>query len=192
MKICFATNNENKLKEIQAIVGDNYQIVSLKDLGCTEELPETHETLEENSLEKATYIYSHYKIPCFADDTGLIVETLNGEPGVYSARYAGEPSDSEKNMEKLLDAMKNFENRKAKFKTVITFIDSDGKNIQFTGEVEGNITNEKSGQKGFGYDPIFCPEGSDITFSEMELSEKNKLSHRARAVKKLTQHLNSL
>jgi XTP/dITP diphosphohydrolase len=192
MKICFATNNNHKLTELQAIIGNDFELVSLKDIGCTEELEETSDTLEGNSFQKANYVFQKYKIACFADDTGLLVESLNGAPGVYSARYAGEPSDAEKNMKKLLEELKNFENRSAKFKTVITFINQEGSVKAFEGEVSGEITKNKSGKDGFGYDPIFKPENYDITFSEMNMSEKNTISHRGRAVKKLTEYLKSL
>ena len=192
MKICFATNNNHKLTELQAIIGNDFELVSLKDIGCTEELEETSDTLEGNSFQKANYVFQKYKIACFADDTGLLVESLNGAPGVYSARYAGEPSDAEKNMEKLLEELKNFENRSAKFKTVITFINQEGNVNVFEGEVSGEITKNKSGKDGFGYDLIFKPENYNITFSEMSMSEKNTISHRARAVKKLTQYLKSI
>ena len=188
MKICFATNNENKLKEIRKAVGDKHEILSLKDIGCSEELPETGDTLEENSLEKASFVATKYKVNCFADDTGLLVTALNDAPGVYSARYAGEPSNSENNMNKLLLELKNKTDRGAKFRTVITLIIAD-KQCQFDGEVYGEITKTKSGKDGFGYDPIFEPKGYDITFSEMNMEEKNKISHRGIAVRKLIEHL---
>ena len=191
MKICFATNNKNKLKEIRSSVGNSHEILSLEDIGCTEELPETQNTLEGNSLQKAKHIANKYKVACFADDTGLLIESLNGNPGVYSARYAGEPSDSEKNMDKVLLELESKENRKAKFQTVITLI-IDGNETQFHGEVLGTIRKERSGEDGFGYDPIFEPIGYDITFSEMEMTQKNEISHRGIAVKKLIKHLNTL
>ncbi len=189
MKICFATNNQNKLKEIISLVGNEHEIVSLSDIACFEELPETCDTLEGNSLQKANFIFEKYKIACFADDTGLLVEALDGAPGVYSARYAGLPSDPEKNMNKLLLALENTENRNAMFKTVITLITETGDQLYFDGEVAGEITYSRSGADGFGYDPIFKPKGYEITFSEMDMSIKNKISHRGLAVKKLIQYL---
>ncbi len=190
MKICFATNNPNKLKEIKNKLGKAYEIISLSDLGHTDELPETHDTLEENSLEKAQFIYDKYKVNCFADDTGLLVEALNGEPGVKSARYAGPAKNSEDNMNLLLQKLEGFSNRKAKFITVISLI-VEGKIHQFTGEIEGVIAQQKSGNQGFGYDPIFIPEGWQKTFAELDLEEKNKISHRARAVSRLVDFLKS-
>jgi XTP/dITP diphosphohydrolase len=188
MKICFATNNENKLKEIRKSVGNKHEILSLKDTGCFEELPETCDTLEGNSLQKAAFVSNKYKVNCFADDTGLIVKSLNNAPGVYSARYAGEPSNSENNMNKVLDELEGVDDRSAKFRTVITLILED-KETQFDGEVLGEITSSKSGQDGFGYDPIFKPIRYDITFSEMNMEEKNKISHRGIAVRKLIEYL---
>jgi XTP/dITP diphosphohydrolase len=184
MKICFATNNQNKIKEISSMIGDKHQIASLKDIGCLEELAETQDTIEGNSAQKATYVFDKYQIPCFADDTGLLVDELNGEPGVYSARYAGLPSNSEKNIDKLLSEMIFINNRAAHFKTVITFIDEKGVKNTFEGIIEGEISKIKSGKEGFGYDPIFVPKGHEKTFSEMTLEEKNKISHRAIATKK--------
>lgn len=191
MKICFATNNKNKLNEIRAAVGDKHEILSLEDIGCREELPETSDTLEGNSIQKADFIASKYKVNCFADDTGLLVATLNDAPGVYSARYAGEACNSEDNMNKLLTELKNKTDRTAKFRTVITLI-IDEQKTQFDGEAHGVITESKSGQEGFGYDPIFLPKGYNTTFSEMTMEEKNKISHRGIAVQKLIEHLNTL
>lgn len=191
MKICFATNNPNKLLEIRSAIGDAHEIVSLAAIGCDQELPENQTTLEGNSLEKAQYVFDQYGIPCFADDTGLEIDALKGAPGVYSARYAGEPSDSLKNMDKVLTNLAHTTNRKARFRTVITFI-SGLETTQFEGDVKGTIREEKSGQGGFGYDPIFQPEGYTVTFSEMEMSEKNKISHRGLAVQKFIQHLKSI
>ncbi len=189
MRICFATNNVNKLIEIKSKLGEAYDIISLSDLGHSEELSETHDTLEGNSLEKAQFIYEKYKVNCFADDTGLLVEALNGEPGVNSARYAGSGRSSEDNMQLLLEKLKGQSNRKAKFVTVVTLM-LDGKAHQFTGEVKGVITTERSGANGFGYDPIFIPDGWHSTFAEITLEEKNKISHRSRAVEKLVDFLN--
>lgn len=188
MRICFATNNVNKLVEIKRKLGEAYKIISLSDLGHAEDLSETHNTLEGNSLEKAQFIYQKYKVNCFADDTGLLVDALDGEPGVNSARYAGPARSSEDNMRLLLEKLKGESNRKAKFVTVVTLM-LDGKAHQFTGEVEGSITTERSGTQGFGYDPIFMPAGWRITFAESTLDEKNKISHRSLAVGKLVDFL---
>jgi len=188
MKICFATNNQNKLKEIKAAVED-VEIVGLSAIGCTEELPENQTTLEGNSLEKASYVFENYKTNCFADDTGLEVDFLSGAPGVYSARYAGSHGDSEANMQLLLDNLKGEDNRNAQFKTVITLM-LEGQKHQFTGIAKGTITTEKSGIDGFGYDPIFIQEGYNITFAEMSMEEKNTISHRGKAVRKLISFLN--
>jgi XTP/dITP diphosphohydrolase len=190
MTICFATNNENKLAEIKNRLGKAYDIISLSHLEHTGELPETHDTLEGNSLEKAQFVYEKYKINCFADDTGLLVEALNGEPGVRSARYAGESKNSEDNMDLLLQKLKNTKNRKARFVTVISLI-LNGDVHQFTGEVSGSITEKKTGEKGFGYDPIFMPDGWQKTFAELDLEQKNKISHRGRAVARLVEFLKS-
>ena len=190
MKICFATKNKNKLVEIKNKLGKAYDIISLSDLQHVEELPETHETLEENSLEKAWFIHEKYGINCFADDTGLLVESLNGEPGVNSARYAGPQKESNDNIELLLQKMEGVKNRNAKFVTVITLI-LDGKAQQFHGEVMGSITERCFGASGFGYDPVFIPEGWQKTFAEVDLSEKNKISHRAIAIEKLVDFLKS-
>lgn len=184
MKICFATNNKNKLDEISQILGDQFELVSLEEIGCTEELEETQETLEGNSLQKAAYVFKHYGIPVFADDTGLEINALNGEPGVYSARYAGPERDSSMNMTKVLEGLKTANDRSAKFRTVITYIEN-GEPIQFEGIVEGDITKEVSGEGGFGYDPIFQPKGYDKTFGELSSEIKNTISHRKRAFDKL-------
>lgn len=189
MRICFATNNKNKLIEIKKKLGEAYDIISLFDLGHTEELSETHDTLEGNSLEKALFVHKKYQINCFADDTGLLVDALDGEPGVNSARYAGLGKSSEDNMNLLLEKLKGHANRKAKFNTIVTLM-INGKAHQFTGEVEGVITNERSGVNGFGYDPIFIPNGWKETFAELDLEEKNKISHRSKAVEKLVNFLN--
>lgn len=186
-----ATNNAHKLKEIIHIIGDNFVIHSLADINCQEEIPETADTLEGNALQKARYIHSHYGLDCFADDTGLEVEALNNAPGVYSARYAGPGHDSETNMNKLLHELQGKQNRKARFRTVIALI-MDGKEYLFEGIINGNITQEKKGDSGFGYDPIFQPDGYEQTFAELGDDIKNKISHRALAVHKLAEFLSSL
>jgi XTP/dITP diphosphohydrolase len=191
MKLVFATNNQHKLKELQAILGNHFELLSLKDIGCFEEIPEEQPTLEGNARQKAEFIYEKYGYSCFADDTGLEIESLNGEPGVYSARYAGEAKDPEANMDKVLANLKNENNRKARFRTVISLI-LDGEEIQIEGIVEGEITREKQGDSGFGYDPIFLPAGYEKTFAEMCLDDKNQISHRARAVQKLVDYLKTL
>ena len=215
MKIVFATNNEHKLSEIRAILGDAFEVVSLADIGCHEDIPETGQTLEENALMKAEYIYDKYHLSCFADDTGLEVEALNGAPGVYSARYASMENlsnqntqsspishDSEANMARLLRELANNNNRKARFRTVIALIEK--KDVcpcgctsvklvhKFEGIVNGEITREKSGAEGFGYDPIFRPDGYDKTFAELGADIKNQISHRARATQKLAEYLKTL
>ncbi len=185
---CFATNNQHKLEEIKALLGPLFQLKSLAEIGCFEELVETQNTIEGNSLQKARYVFERYAISCFADDTGLEVEALNGEPGVYSARYAGEHKNSNNNIQLLLANLKGIENRKAQFRSVITLIEPDGVHT-FEGIVGGVIVSEGRGEKGFGYDPIFQPVGYDRTFAEMTLEEKNMFSHRAIAVKKLINFL---
>ena len=188
-KLVFATNNAHKLEEIRAILGSTYDILSLKDIGCEADIPETAPTLEGNAHLKATYIYEHYGMDCFADDTGLEVEALDGAPGVYSARYGGNGGhDSEANMNLLLENLKEKTNRKAQFRTVISFIEQ-GKEHFFEGIVNGIITTDKRGESGFGYDPIFQPEGCTETFAELGADVKNSISHRARAVKKLCAYL---
>jgi XTP/dITP diphosphohydrolase len=184
MQLVFASNNKNKIKEIQQILPTSITILSLEDIGCSEEIPETSNTIEGNAILKANYVTQKYGYDCFADDTGLEVETLNGEPGVYSARYAGEQCDSENNMIKLLNALSGKTNRKAGFKTVIA-LNKEGKQHLFTGVAPGKITLEKSGNQGFGYDPIFQPEGYQETFAEMDSALKNTISHRAIATKQL-------
>ncbi len=191
MEICFATNNAKKLAEIQAAIGEEILIRSLEDIDCIEELPETQETIEGNSLQKATYVHEHYKINCFADDTGLEVEALGGAPGVYSGRYAGEPRSDENNIDLLLKNLSPHRNRKARFKTVITLI-INGQVKTFTGIVEGQILKGRTGVGGFGYDPIFQPLGYDISFAQMSMSEKNKISHRGIAVQQLIKYLKGL
>ena len=191
MKIVFATNNKHKLEEIKDILGKDFEIVSLAEIGCHEDIPETGLTLEENARQKSTYIVEHYNHDCFADDTGLEVDALNGEPGVHSARYAeGTDHDSEANMRKLLSKMSNVKERTARFRTVISLI-INGVEHQFEGRVEGRIATEKHGTEGFGYDPIFIPEGYNKSFAELGEEVKNQISHRARAVKKLAEYLSS-
>ncbi|HKJ79284.1 MAG TPA: non-canonical purine NTP diphosphatase [Prolixibacteraceae bacterium] len=191
MKLVFATNNAHKLQELQAMLGETVQLLSLKDIGCFEEIPEEQPTLEGNARQKAMHVFKNYGYPCFADDTGLEIYALNNEPGVYSARYAGEEKSAEANTRKVLAKLAKIKNRKARFRTVISLI-IDGGEKQFEGIVEGEITKEKRGEGGFGYDPVFLPEGFEQTFGEMPLSEKNKISHRGRAVQKLVQHLKQL
>ena len=219
-KIVFATNNQHKLDEIRSILGPKFEIVSLAEIGCHEDIPETGQTLEENALQKAQYVYDHYGMSCFADDTGLEVDALNGAPGVFSARYAGgEGHDSEANMNKLLAELENNNNRRAQFRTVIALILKEEREVEsgerrqeigekivergekretkvgnlnpirFEGIVKGQITRQKSGKEGFGYDPIFQPDGYDQTFAELGMEIKNHISHRARAVKKLADYL---
>ncbi|PIQ20792.1 MAG: non-canonical purine NTP pyrophosphatase [Cytophagales bacterium CG18_big_fil_WC_8_21_14_2_50_42_9] len=188
MKLCFASNNEHKLTEIRQMVGDQYQIVSLQEIGCTEELPEEQTTLEGNSRQKAEYVWQHFGVNCFADDTGLEVFALNGEPGVYSARYAGPQRSNLDNMALLLQNLAGKPNRNAQFRTSITLI-LNGQEEQFDGIVTGKITEAPAGDKGFGYDPIFIPDGSDRTFAQMPAEEKNKISHRGRAVQQLAHFL---
>lgn len=188
-KLVFATNNAHKLDEIRAILGNKMEILSLNDINCHADIPETADTLEGNAALKAQYIYKNFGLDCFADDTGLEVEALNGAPGIYSARYAGgEGHDSEANMKKLLAEMEGKENRKARFRTAICLIE-DGKEHLFEGIVNGEIIQERRGGSGFGYDPVFVPEGYTETFAEMGNDEKNKISHRARAVAKLCDYL---
>lgn len=199
-RIVFATNNQHKLQEIRDILGSGYEVVSLKEIGCDVDIPETGNTLEENALQKAQYVYDHYHVSCFADDTGLEVEALDGAPGVHSARYAeGTDHDSEANMAKLLRELDGKENRQARFRTVICYIEKQDvclcgctsikKIHQFEGIVNGHIATEKHGTEGFGYDPIFVPEGYDQSFAELGEEIKNGISHRARAVAKLVEYL---
>jgi XTP/dITP diphosphohydrolase len=191
MKLVFATNNKHKLSELQSILGDSFELLSLDDIGCYEEIPEDQPTLEGNSRQKAFYIYDKVGLPCFADDTGLEIEALDGKPGVFSARYAGNDKDSNANMDKVLSQLEKINDRKARFRTVITLI-IDGKEILFEGVVEGEITREKRGEGGFGYDPVFVPYGYDKSFAEMKPDDKNRISHRGRAVKKLVRYLKSI
>ena len=188
-ELIFATNNLHKLTEIQALIGDNFILKSLQQIGCTEDIPETAPTLEGNALLKAQYIYDKFGENCFADDTGLEIEALDGRPGVFSARYATDGHDFEANIDKVLEELAELENRKARFRTVIALI-LDGRVHYFEGIVNGEIIAERKGIKGFGYDPVFLPDGYELTFAEMPLDEKNKISHRARAVNKLVDFLN--
>ncbi|UVP13474.1 non-canonical purine NTP diphosphatase [Bacteroides ovatus] len=190
-KLVFATNNAHKLEEVAAILGDQVELLSLNDISYQTDIPETAETLEGNALLKSSYIYKNYHLDCFADDTGLEVEALNGAPGVYSARYAGgEGHDAQANMLKLLHELDGKENRKAQFRTAISLI-LDGKEYLFEGVIKGEIIKEKRGDSGFGYDPVFMPEGYDRTFAELGNDIKNQISHRALAVQKLCEFLQS-
>lgn len=191
MKIVFASNNKNKVQEIQNQVPESIQIVTLEEIGCFEDIEETGITLEENAIIKANYVTEKYDLPCFADDTGLEIEALNGEPGVYSARYAGEEKNNEANMQKVLKNLNGVSNRKAQFKTVIA-LNINNEQYLFTGTVEGEIRNEQKGTNGFGYDPIFEPGHLGKTFAEMTLEDKNKMSHRGRAVEKLITFLSKI
>ena len=190
MQLLFCSSNVNKTKEIQHKVGVSIQIKNLLDLGFTGEIPENANTFEGNALLKAQFGFDKFGTACFSDDSGLEVEALNKEPGVYSARYAGEPKSDERNMEKLLLNLKVIQSRKACFKTVLIYIDAHGKKHIFEGSVDGIIINEKRGSHGFGYDPVFVPNGFDKTFAEMNMEEKSKLSHRARAIEKFIHFLN--
>ena len=190
MELLFCSSNEKKKIEIQQKVGRDYTILNLNDLGHTEDIPETADTFAGNALLKAEFGFQKYGKPCFSDDSGLEVEALNNAPGVYSARYAGEPRSDERNMDKLLQALEGVESRNACFKTVIAYINQDGEVSYFEGKIEGKITKEKRGDGGFGYDPIFIPNGFDKTFAELSLEEKGKISHRALAVEKFINHLN--
>ncbi len=187
-EICVASNNVHKLKEIKEILGESYRLLSLSDIGCLEEIPESQPTIEGNSLQKAQYIWDRFKISCLADDTGLLVDYLNGEPGVFSARYAGVQRSDEDNINLLLEKLKDQSLRTAHFKTVMTFID-EGNIYQFEGKVFGTIANAKTGQAGFGYDPVFLPVGNSVTFAEMGSDQKNAISHRGRALTKFAAFL---
>ena len=190
-KIVFATNNAHKLSEIRSILGDEYEILSLRDINCDVDIPETASTLEGNAEIKVRYIKEHFGYDCFADDTGLEVDALNGAPGVFSARYAGQEHDSLKNMDLLLKNMSDKTDRKARFRTVIALL-IDNQLTLMDGVVEGEITLQPQGDNGFGYDPIFSPEGFDVSFAQMDSSIKNKISHRARATEKLIEYLNQI
>ncbi|MDX5339462.1 MAG: non-canonical purine NTP diphosphatase [Cyclobacteriaceae bacterium] len=188
MKICFATNNLKKIEEVKAALGKDFEIVSLQAIGCREELPETGNTLDHNAFQKARYVKENYGVDCFADDSGLEVEALEGAPGVYSGRFAGEPRSDERNIDLLLSKMDGKQNRKARFRTVIALI-LDGKEYSFEGVAEGEILQSRVGNGGFGYDPVFKPKGFEKTFAELSLSEKNEISHRGKAVKALISFL---
>jgi XTP/dITP diphosphohydrolase len=191
MKLVFATNNLNKLREVQALVPQHIQLLSLKDIGCFEEIPETTGTIEGNAIQKAEYVTTNYGYDCFADDTGLEVDALNGDPGVDTAHYAGPQRNAKDNMDKLLSELKDKNSRQAQFKTVIALY-LNGKLETFTGICRGSITTVKQGTDGFGYDPVFKAEGYDLTFAEISLAEKNKIGHRGKAVLSLITFLNSL
>ncbi|HLP49579.1 MAG TPA: RdgB/HAM1 family non-canonical purine NTP pyrophosphatase [Chitinophagales bacterium] len=191
MKLIFATGNQHKLHEVRSIASPKLEIAGLKDIGFTGELPETHETIEENSLEKAEHLSRLYNTACFAEDTGLIIDALNGEPGVYSARYAGPNATFDDNVTKVLTKMEGQSNRKARFKTVITYY-SEGKYVQFEGVTEGEILTERRGGEGFGYDPIFKPDGSTKAYAEMSLEEKNSFSHRKKSFDLFANHLDKI
>lgn len=186
--LVFATNNKHKLEEVQALIGDKFQLKTLEEIGCLDDIPETGDTFSDNASQKSQYIWQRYNTDCFSDDSGLEVDALNGEPGVYSARYSGS-RDSEENLQLVMSKMKGISNRSARFTCVISII-IDGKEHLFEGSVEGEITISRSGSAGFGYDPIFKPQGYDVSFAEMSAEEKNKISHRARAVEKLVRFLN--
>lgn len=190
MKLCFATNNINKVGEAKVAIENEFEILTLQEIGFVEELPETKNSLEGNSAQKAEIVWNRTGIPCFADDTGLEVEALNGEPGVFSARYAGIACDSQKNIELLLENLKSVKNRKAQFRTVVSLILPDGR-YQFEGITKGVILNQLQGKNGFGYDPIFLPDGFSKSFAEMNIKEKAEISHRAIAIKKLVRFLKS-
>lgn len=191
MKLVFATNNKNKLVEISRLIHSDVQLLSLDDIGCTDEVPENQLTLEGNALEKASYIFEKIGVNCFADDTGLEVDALNGEPGVFSARYAGPEKSAEANITKLLQELSGKTNRNARFRTVIALI-LDGKEYLFEGIVNGRIIAQRQGTSGFGYDPVFVPDGYTETFAQMDLNLKNQISHRGMATRKLIDFLNTL
>ncbi|MBQ3121162.1 MAG: non-canonical purine NTP diphosphatase [Bacteroidaceae bacterium] len=191
MKLVFATNNKHKLEEMRAILGGKVELLSLTDIDCHDDIPETADTLEGNALIKARYIYDKYGCSCFADDTGLEVDALGGEPGVYSARYAGENNDSEANMRKLLQNLTGKSERSAQFRTVIALI-IEGEEFLFDGIVRGRISEERMGSAGFGYDPIFIPDGYEESFAQMAAEQKNAISHRSRAAAALNEYLNKL
>jgi XTP/dITP diphosphohydrolase len=191
MKLIFATQNQNKVNELKQLMPDFIELLSLKDIDCDDDIPETAPTLEGNAILKAHFVFENYNVNCFADDTGLEIEALNNEPGVFSARYAGPQKEAIDNMNLVLEKLENQTNRKARFRTVICLI-INGKQYLFEGIVKGEITLNKSGGKGFGYDPIFKPDGFNKTFAEMTIAEKNEISHRGIAVKKLIEFLKSL
>lgn len=187
-KLVFATNNAHKLEEVRAVLDNKIEIVSLNELGCYDDIPETADTLDGNALIKAEYVFNKFGMACIADDTGLEVEALNGEPGVYSARYGGEPHNAQKNMQKLLTNLKGIENRKARFRTVIVLKDAE-RELYFEGTIHGHISETPSGAAGFGYDPVFVPDGYNKSFAELGPELKNKISHRALAVEELIRFL---
>ncbi len=189
-KLVFATNNKHKMEEAKHILSSAIQLLSLQEIGCLAELPETHETLEENAVEKASFLYQHFKTNCFSDDTGLEVEALHGAPGVYSARFAGLGKTYQDNNSLLLEKMKNAANRKARFRTVVALL-LEGKQFLFEGIIHGSILEKPKGEQGFGYDPVFQPDGFPQSFAQMSLEEKNRISHRKIALKKLADFLNS-
>jgi len=191
MKLIFATNNQHKLKEIKALVNNGLEILNLSEIGCTDDIPETGTTIESNASQKSFFIFNKFGVNCFADDTGLEIEALNGSPGVFSARYAGEECCFEKNIDKVLKELEGVKNRKACFRTVISLI-INGKEKMFVGRVDGDILTERHGKSGFGYDPIFRPEGYDITFAEMTLELKNSISHRGKAIQELIEYLKTI
>jgi len=191
MELVFATNNQHKLRELQQILGQHFNLLSLNDIGCLEDIPEESPTIEENSMDKAVYVFEKYKKNCFADDTGLEVEALDGRPGVISARYAGDEKNMDNNIAKVLKELEHHENKSARFKTVISLI-LDGEKYQFEGIINGKIIKEKRGNGGFGYDPVFVPDGYNTTFAEMPADDKNKISHRGLAVQKLVEFLKSI
>ena len=190
--LVFATHNTHKLREVRAMLPDGLKLVGLTDLGRTDPLPETSDTLEGNALQKARYVKEHYGYDCFADDTGLEVDALHGAPGVYSARYAGEDCDSAANVRKLLAALDGVADRRARFRTVIAFVTDGGQEYLFEGEVGGHIATEEHGAGGFGYDPIFTPDGYDRTFAQLSADEKNAISHRGRAVRRFVDFLSKM
>ena len=191
MKLVFASNNKNKIAEIQQQVGSQFEIVSLEDIGCFVDIPETAETIEGNAILKANYVTENFGLPCFADDTGLEIVSLNNEPGVYSARYAGEQKNAEDNMNLVLQKLASKTNRKAQFKTIIA-LNINNQQYLFEGIVKGEITLKKSGNQGFGYDPVFQPEGFSTTFAQMTMEQKSVISHRGIAVQKLINFLSNL
>ena len=191
MKLVFATNNQHKLQEIQQLLGNSIELLNLNDIHCEDEIPENQETLEGNAAEKSFYIFNKYGLNCFADDTGLEIDAINGEPGVYSARYAGDEKNPENNIKLVLEKLSEIKNRKARFRTVISLV-IDGLETQFEGIVDGHILEARTGISGFGYDPIFQPDESNLSFAEMSMDEKNKISHRGRAVQKLVKYLTHL
>jgi XTP/dITP diphosphohydrolase len=190
-KLVFATNNKHKLIEIRQIVPDIFEVVGLEDIGCFTDIPETAETLEGNADIKADYVFTHFNLSCFADDTGLEVDALGGAPGVYSARYAGEDGNADKNIDKLLQELSSYSNRKARFRTVISLI-LDSEVHHFEGQVEGKINHERQGEDGFGYDPVFVPDGFNQSFAEMPAETKNSISHRGIATRKLIDFLSKI